>query len=623
MCGITGFLSFSDLYTNNIAENATVMADAIAHRGRDKNGIWIDEKHGIALAHKRLATLDLSSVAAQPMHSKNDQKILIFNGMISNFKSLRTEMEKQKNVVFSSTSDTEVLLQLIEQNGMFKAVQKLEGMFAFALWDNEKETLSLVRDSVGIKPLYYAEMDGVFLFGSELKAIKKHPAFTKEIDQKSLAFYLKYNFIPAPFSIYKNTKKLPTGTILTIDKKGKKYITSYKEKTCNNNKITTEKQLHKILEKSVKDNLVSDVPVGVLLSGGIDSSLIAALAQKQQNIHTFSIGFQEKNYDESLYAKKIASHIGATHHNILFDAKSLPSLIEKTVEIYDEPFGDVSALPTILLAEHVTKHGIKVALSGDGGDEVFLGYNRYIFGKKLGSIPFFIRKILAKIIDFYPSIFWEMAEKMSSKIPPQLDEKIQKLQQALKAKSVKDIYESLLTKRPYIDAEDVLPSPSECRGKITSKCLKNKVLSYFNYADFEFYLPDDVLTKVDRASMAYGLEVRVPFLNKQVIDAGFSLSFKHRMQKKILKKILKKYFPKNIFDRPKKGFAVPIGKHLRTDINLKNWAENLLNEQKLIETGLPAEKILDSWKKLQNGQDNYQHDIWGILMLLLWLENQL
>ncbi|MHA1539082.1 MAG: asparagine synthase (glutamine-hydrolyzing), partial [Alphaproteobacteria bacterium] len=481
MCGITGFLNFSDRYTASLAENATVMAQAIAHRGGDDSAIWIHKKHRVALAHQRLSILDPSKKAAQPMRSKDKRYTLTFNGMISNFKALRATLEK-KGAAFSSTSDTEVLLHLIEKEGLPKAVRKLEGMFAFALWDDTKETLSLVRDAIGIKPLYYAEMKDIFLFGSEISALKKHPAFTKEIDPKSLALYLKYNFIPAPFSIYKNTRKLIAGTILTIDKAGKKRLTTYQKTpfptTAQKNKKTTKEKLHQSLKKSVKDNLAADTPIGILLSGGIDSSLIAALAQKQQDITTFSIGFQEKSYDESKYATKIAAHLGTKHHSILFDPKRLPSLIEKAAQTYGEPFGDVSALPTIFLAEYVKKHGIKVALSGDGGDEVFLGYNRYIFGKKLERMPRFIRAILAKLIGFYPTAFWKAAEKASPKMPAQLEEKALKLQRFLKAKSVKDIYDSLLTHREEIKTINVLPTPKNTR-----------LLSYLNTTDLTFYLP--------------------------------------------------------------------------------------------------------------------------------------
>jgi asparagine synthase (glutamine-hydrolysing) len=648
MCGINGFYSKS---LSNFNDVIVKMNSAISHRGPDTNGTWSDKNSGIVLGHQRLSIIDVSSSGNQPMQSSSGRYILTYNGEIYNYLKIRKELEMNNaNIKWIGNSDTEILLESIDFWGIEPTLQKIQGMYAFGIWDQKMRRLILARDRIGEKPLYYGwQGEGnnkVFLFGSELKALKVHPEFNGQINRDAIALQLRHNCIPAPYTIYKDIYKLLPGNYLELKHTDlKKELLNYPKKYWsltsslmygNKNQLKfSEDEIQKDLEEnlkiSVKKQMISDVPIGAFLSGGVDSSTIVALMQSQSNqpVKTFTVGFNENEYNEAKFAKKIAKHLGTNHTELYVSPKTAMEVIPKISTIYDEPFSDSSQIPTFLVSQ-LTKQHVKVAISGDGGDELFCGYNRYKMSEKFSSLfrfmPFNLRKTIASTIQ---SISPHNLNKISKFIPildqqTNFGDKIHKGADVLNTKNFSNIYYTLCSH--WKDPTKIVLNSKE-PGTLLTKFKPN--LNYLDTQeqmmalDFLTYLPDDILVKLDRAAMASSLETRVPFLDHNLIEYVFkiphSLKFRNGHGKWILKKILNQYVPKNLTARPKMGFEIPLGSWLRGP--LRDWAENLLNEKRLNQENFFNTKLVrDKWLEHLNGKKNWHHHLWDILMFQAWLE---
>jgi asparagine synthase (glutamine-hydrolysing) len=627
------------------------MNSAVYHRGPDATGYWQDKNSGIVLGHQRLSILDLSSAGNQPMQSNSGQFVMTYNGEIYNHLEVRRELDMMESKIkWRGKSDTETLIESINFWGIKKTLEKIEGMFAFGIWNKKKRSLILARDRIGEKPLYFGwqgnSINQVFLFGSELKGLKVHPEFRGEINRNSIALQLRHNCIPAPHSIYKDIYKLLPGHYLELNehdlKKGllpqqKKYW-SIQNTVIDGNKNQIQLKEKKIqddlemnLNQSVKKQMISDVPIGAFLSGGVDSSTIVALMQLQSSrpIKTYTIGFEESDYSEAKYAKKISQHIGTDHTEHYISSKKAMDIIPKLPTIYDEPFSDSSQIPTFLISQ-LSKQNVKVALSGDGGDELFCGYNRYLVSRKFSSIFHFIPFHLRKVFSFAIKLISEKNWNKLSKIIPKLNhynnfgEKVYKGANALEAKTIDDIYYILCSH--WKNLNGVVINSNEPKTLITElqselSCLNNQ--QKMMVLDLESYLPNDILVKVDRAAMASSLETRAPFLDHKLIEyvskIPHSMKYRNNQGKWILRQILYKYVPKHLIERPKMGFGVPIEKWLRGP--LKDWAEDLLSEKKLQEDGYLDSKLIKfKWKEHLSGKRNWQSDLWDILMFQAWMK---
>ena len=649
MCGITGFYSKTSSTFDNVILK---MNSAIAHRGPDSNNVWQDKNSGIIFGHQRLSILDLSRAGSQPMESGSGRFIITYNGEIYNHLEIRKELKRiNLNIKWRSNSDTETLLEALEFWGIEKALNKTIGMFAFGIWDKKYRTLTLARDRMGEKPLYFGWQgkgdNKVFLFGSELKALKVHPEFNSEISRDAISLQLRHNYIPDPYSIYKDINKLLPGHYLQLKENDLKknllpnpkiYWSLTKSAIYgNNNQLLLSKEniqsdLEKRLKSSVKKQMISDAPLGAFLSGGIDSSTVVALMQSQSNhpIKTFTIGFSEDDYNEAQHAKKIAKHIGTDHTELYCSSKTALEVIPKLSTMYDEPFSDSSQIPTFILSQLAKQH-VKVALSGDGGDELFCGYNRYIstnnWSKTFNRIPISLRKKLSYLLKSISQNNWNNL----SKILPGLNQntnlghKIYKGADALEASTLSDLYYILSSQ--WQNPTDTVISSKEQETFLTK--FKPELSSLNNHQkmmviDLMTYLPNDILVKVDRASMASSLETRMPFLDHELIEHVWkiphSLKFKNGQGKWILRQILNNYVPKNLTERTKKGFGIPLGTWLRGP--LKDWAENLLNEKRLLREGyFNPKQIRDKWNEHLTNKKNWQYDLWNVLMFQAWIDS--
>ena len=650
MCGINGFYSNSlNTYNNVIAR----MNSAISHRGPDAKGFWEDKNSGIVLGHQRLSIIDLSAAGNQPMQSKSGKLILTYNGEIYNHLEIRKELEIfNSDIKWRSKSDTETLIEAIDFWGIEKTLGKIEGMFAFGLWDQQKHSLILARDRIGEKPLYFGWQgngkDQVFLFGSELKGLKIHPSFCGELNRNSIALQLRHNCIPAPYSIYKDIHKLLPGHYLHLNEKDLKNsllpdpkIYWSLEKIAihgNNNQINLSEEdmideFHKCLQISVKKQMISDVPLGAFLSGGIDSSTIVAMMQSQsiRPVKTFTIGFEDSDYNEAEYAKKIAKYIGTDHSELYVSSKKAMEIIPELPTIYDEPFSDSSQIPTLLVSK-LSKNHVKVALSGDGGDELFCGYNRHIMSQKFSNIfrlmPFALRKVFSSSIRLISDKNWNSLSKFLPVLNQyhNFGDKLYKAANALESKTIQDMYYMLCSH--WTNPTDVVKESREPGTFLTEfkpdlNSLNNQ--QQMMLLDLLTYMPNDILVKLDRAAMSFSLETRVPFLDHKLIEHVWKiphhLKFRNNQGKWILKQILEKYIPKNLIERPKTGFAAPIGTWLRGP--LKDWAENLLCEKKLKQDGyLNYDLIRHKWKEHLSGNRNWQSDLWDVLVFQAWFNAQ-
>ncbi len=646
MCGINGFYSNSASTFNNVIAKMNL---AISHRGPDSNGSWSDKKSGIVLGHQRLSILDLSIAGHQPMKSNSERYILTYNGEVYNHLEIRDELNKSSaNIKWIGNSDTETLIEAIEFWGIETSLKKIEGMFAFALWDQKLHTLTLARDRMGEKPIYYGWQgkgkNKVFIFGSELKSIKLHPEFEGEINRHAIALQLRHNCIPAPYSIYKDMYKLLPGHYLQLKENDlkinslphSKIYWSLTKKIIhgNNTKIDlSEKEIKNELEQklklSIKKQMLSDVPVGAFLSGGIDSSTIVALMQLQSSnpIKTFTIGFDENDFNEAKYAKNIAKHIGTDHTELYVSSKEAMEIIPKLPSIYDEPFSDSSQIPTYLVSQLTKKH-VKVAISGDGGDELFCGYNRHVMIKKLSSLfsymPIKIRKILSNVLRSMSS---EKLVKILKLLPflncyKNLGEKLLKTSNVIALRSINDVYSSLCSH--WQNPTEIVINSKELAiplGEIKKEIINLGIQEQIMILDAMTYLPDDILVKVDRAAMSSSLETRAPFLDHKLIEYVWKLPqhFKYRKGegKWILKQILSQHVPQKFTQRPKMGFGIPIEKWLSG--SLKDWAENLLDEKRLQQDGYFNPKLVrDKWEEHILGKKNWHLELWDVLMFQAW-----
>ena len=640
MCGITGVVYNNTYSKEHLTDVTSRMLAPIEHRGPDSSGIWSNEKLGVVLGHRRLSIIDLSENANQPMQSKSTRFVISYNGEVYNFKELKKELDQANYGVWRGESDTEVILAAIEHWGIERAVSKFIGMFCFALWDDEKELLHIVRDRMGIKPVYWSMQNGNFIFGSELKSLMAFEKWNAEIDKNSLALFMKYKYVPCPATIFKNAHQLEAATILTFDKnkniKKKKYweldeIAKHGVMQSNNEVKYLDNEIFDLINSSVKYRLVSDVPIGAFLSGGIDSSVIVALMQENSilPINTFSIGFSIGSYDEAAYSKKIAEYLNTNHTEYILEPEDAINIIPKLPQIYDEPFSDSSQIPTFLLSR-LTSKSVKVALSGDGGDEVFGGYNRYIYAdkyfEKLNSIPIWLQNASKNFIhsiseDSWGRILKCFPKKYALNHP---GDKLYKLASVI-GKDRVGTYKTLISDWQF---EDNLIMGDEIYHDIDfnnpSYFDSTNSVEYMQLMDQMNYLPNDILTKVDRASMANSLEVRIPYLDHRIIEAMWKLPRQYKINngisKIILRKILGKYAEPIDFNRAKAGFSLPISEWLRGP--LKDWAESLLSSQAIKKCGLINHKTINKkWIEHQSGKNNWHSHIWSVLMFNAWHEH--
>ncbi len=644
MCGIAGFWS-ADRSTSDPEEILRAMAGAVRHRGPDDDGVWWEPSCGIGFGHRRLAIIDLSVEGHQPMVSASGRYVMIFNGEVYNFQDIRRPLELE-GVRFRGTSDTEVMLAAIERHGLRKAVQSFAGQFALALFDRQEHTLSLVRDRLGEKPLYYGTLGGTLLFGSELKALRSHPAWRGEIDRGVLSLFLRHNYVPAPYSIYQNVSKVLPGTILTFrsstsEPAAEAYWSAramVETAATAPNSIDEDQavdELDRLLRVVVKREMISDVPLGAFLSGGIDSSLIVALMQAQSNrpVRTFTIGFAEPVYNEAEYARRVAAHLGTDHTELYVSPADLLAVVPKLPQLYDEPFADSSQVPTFAVAQLARQH-VTVTLSGDGGDELFGGYDRYFLGRRLQRwrrvVPESLRVGIAKLIAAVPPRKWDHVLGVLRMDPLRArsisGDRLHKLAGILGARSDRAIYRDLMSH--WVDAEQVALNGEE-PGTVLSDARRwpqvDGLLSWMMYVDLVGYLPDDILVKVDRASMGVSLESRAPYLDHTIVEHAWRLPLtakvNGRFGKRILRRLLARYVPPSLFERPKMGFGVPLDSWLRGP--LRDWAEDLLDESRLRREGYVApEPIRRKWHDHQRGNRNWQYHLWDVLMFEAWLEAQ-
>jgi len=622
------------------------MTDMLVHRGPDDSGAWVDTNSGIALGFRRLSILDLSPAGHQPMFSADGRYAIVFNGEIYNFAELRTELSALGHG-FRGHSDTEMMLAAVCQWGLVPAVRRFNGMFAIALWDRQERQLHLVRDRLGIKPLYYGRAGQTFLFGSELKALRAHPAFRDEIDRNALALYLRHNAIPAPYTIYTNICKLLPGTILTLSGdqlhqipvpapywSAREVAEAGVARPFTGSDREAVRELDERLRLSVRERMVADVPLGAFLSGGVDSSTIVALMQAQSSrpVKTFTIGFQESGYNEAEYAREVARHLGTDHTELYVTPEQARAVIPRLPALYDEPFADSSQIPTFLISELARRH-VTVSLSGDGGDELFGGYNRYSWAKKIwrtvGWIPASLRSHAAAALLRIPPASWDAA--LSGRFIPsrwrisEAGEKIRKIAESLPADSPESIYLDLVShwKEPASIVRGAAEPPTLLTSRESWACLPDYT-AWMMYMDLVTYLPDDILVKVDRASMGVSLEARVPYLDDhRVLEFAWRLPLRMKMRnaqgKWLLRQVLYQYVPRQMIERPKKGFSVPIDAWLKGP--LRGWAESLLGERRLKDEGFFNPKpIRQKWQEHLTGKHNWQYHLWDILMFQAWHE---
>ena len=673
MCGLAGFMLVNPEKTagTKLAQVAIGMSVAIEHRGVDDAGAWCEDSAGVAMAHRRLAILDLSEKGHQPMASMGGRYVICFNGEIYNHKILRVELETSfQGIRWIGNSDTETLLMAFEFWGVLETLNKTVGMFAFSLWDHKKKLLTLARDRFGEKPLFYGWIGNAanraFAFGSELKALRAYPNFSNDICRAALAKYMQHCYVPAPYSIYKNIYKLEPGCLLEINQDGllqqielpvrapyqkiglvikRWWQLSDVVDAGAADLITSDRraiqEVDATLEQAVLSQSIADVPVGVFLSGGIDSTTIASLIQKTSSVRvkTFTIGFDDPRFDESSYASEIARQLGTDPNEFRITANDARDVIPLLPRMYDEPFSDSSQIPTHLVSVTARKQ-VKVALSGDGGDELFGGYNRYFWGPRIWDrfqhLPFAVRKSIGHLLNSVPAPIWDSFNRSFKGIMPksmqvaQMGDKVHKLSQRLRTvHNYQDLYRSLVTE--WEEPTDiVLADKAEINQSLDVLDLHPPKLelsdpcSMMMYLDSMTYLPDDILCKVDRASMAVGLEARNPFLDHRVAELAWRLPLKMKVRngegKWVLRQVLNQYVPIELFDRPKAGFSMPVGIWLTGP--LLEWAEELLSETKMSQEGyLNARQVQELWMQHKSGRRDWTARLWCILMFQAWLRS--
>jgi len=651
MCGLTGFLDMQRATgADALTAQVQIMSDAIRHRGPDGAGAWVDADAGVALGHRRLAILDLSAEGHQPMVSASGRYVIVFNGEIYNFAALRDEMQHTgvPTPVWRGHSDTEIMLAVIERHGVELALQQLNGMFALAIWDRDARELWLARDRAGEKPLYYGWCGAHLLFGSELKALRAHPAWCARLDRGALALFLRHGYVPAPYSSYQGIAKLapasfvripaamPPGSLPTPRQYWSPADVVSRGLASPNSGAEAQvlDELDALLRDAVALRMVADVPLGAFLSGGIDSSLIAGMMQAQSSrpVRTFSIGFHEAAFNEAQYAREVAAHLGTSHTEFYVTAEEARNVIPALPSMYDEPFADSSQIPTHLVCALARQH-VTVALTGDGGDELFGGYQRYFIGRdiwrRLAPVPRPLRRGLARgLVAMSPDSWNAAARALRPLLPqrllrPDLGAMVHKLARVLGAADERAFYLGLVSQE---ESPESLIGAAEPRTWLTGlhpvpdvPTLTDRMM----FLDLVSYLPDDILVKVDRAAMSVALEGRIPLLDHRVIEFAWrlpmSLKVRDGQGKWVLRQLLDRYVPRALVDRPKTGFGVPIDQWLRGP--LREWAEDLLSSERLRAQGLlDVAWVRRVWQAHLSGAVPAHYWLWNILMLQSWLD---
>jgi asparagine synthase (glutamine-hydrolysing) len=651
MCGFSGFLGYGSIHSNDWPELLEKMGCAIAHRGPDDAGFWTDANAGIGLVHRRLSIVDLSPAGHQPMMSASGRYVIAFNGEIYNHQNLRAELVKVGTGgtavnAWRGHSDTETLLAGFDAWGVERTLQQCVGMFAFAVWDKQARELLLARDRLGEKPLYYGMQNGVLLFGSELKALRAHPLFVGEIDRAAIALQMRHNYVPTPFSIFQGIRKLPAGALLRLQagvEPGEptpywslcEAIASGRGQPFRGSDTDAVNALEERLLAAVALQMQADVPLGAFLSGGVDSSMIVALMQAQSDrpVKTFTIGFNEAGYNEAVHAKAVARHLGTEHIELYVSPRQALEVIPRLPTLYDEPFSDSSQIPTFLVSQMTRQH-VTVSLSGDGGDELFGGYSRYQraagIWRTLSQLPNIARAGLAGAIRSLSVTGWNRMTKPFLPMLPvharNVGDKAHKFVSLLEQNDRSSFYLGFLSH--WASPGDILLQGDEPPNYFNSGESASGITDYFEsmmLSDTLNYLPDDILVKVDRAAMGVSLETRVPLLDHRVVEFAWRLPLNMKVRngqgKWILRKVLDKYVPRELIERPKMGFGVPIDSWLRGP--LRDWSESLLDESRLRREGFfNPEQIRQKWAEHLSGQRNWQYHLWDVLMFQAWLEEQ-
>ena len=654
MCGIAGFLGAD--HSQALEDQHAIlkrMTDSITYRGPDDAGYWCDDRHAVGFGHRRLSILDLSTAGHQPMHSASGRYVIVFNGEIYNHLRLREQLESAgSGTAWRGHSDTETLLAGIEAWGVQGAVERTVGMFAFGVWDRQTATLTLARDRLGEKPLYYGWQGrgerAVFLFGSELKALRAHPRFESTVDRGALCLQMRHNYIPAPYSIYAGIAKLPPGSLLTVSgKRPEPKVWAYWSAAqqalagaADPFAGTVEQavdELEKILRVAVGAQMMADVPLGAFLSGGVDSSTVVALMQAQsaRPVKTFSIGFHEEGYNEAEYAKAVARHLGTEHTELYVTAEQAMAVIPRLQTMYDEPFSDSSQIPTFLVSQLARQH-VTVSLSGDAGDELFCGYNRYQMTAKLwhriNAVPLPLRRLTAAGLTSISVQSWNrVASAFARFLPPSWrfanpGDKLHKGAGVLASESLDALYLGLVSH--WTEPAALVVGATEPSTLLSDKYHALSSLDGIQRMmalDLLTYLPDDILVKVDRAAMNVSLETRVPFLDHRVVEFAMrlpqSLKLRDGSAKWVLRQVLYRHVPKALIERPKMGFGIPLGAWLRGP--LRDWAEALLDDARLRNEGyFDATPVRRKWEEHVAGVRNWEYVLWDVLMFQSWLEQQ-
>lgn len=652
MCGLVGI--FGSLPEGRIHSAISDMTEALIHRGPDDMGVWVNKQDGVALGHRRLSILDLSDAGHQPMVSPSGRFVFVYNGEIYNHLELRKELERAGSAPdWRGHSDTETLLAAFEAWGVEATLEKCVGMFAFALYDSVTHSLVLARDRLGEKPLYYGWVNDSLVFGSELKALRAFPGFANSINRQALSLFMRYAYVPCPWSIYENVWKLPPACLVRFSASELRASAGSQgnvrrywslrtvaerglECPFSGSRADAAQELERLLQQSVANQMLADVPLGAFLSGGIDSSTIVALTQAQSGrpAQTFTIGFHEEGYNEAEHAHRVASHLGTEHTELYITPAEARAVIPKLPNIYDEPFADSSQIPTFLVARLAKRH-VTVALSGDGGDELFGGYNRYFIAariwQRLRRMPSLMRNVAAYMIRSLSPRVWDgvfglvgplLPDELAVRLP---GDKLHKLAGMMEKCGEKEIYHYLVSfwhgDAIVKCAEEPTTIMTDSDPWLSSQDLEQQMM----YLDTLTYLPDDILAKVDRAAMSVSLETRLPMLDHRLVEFAWSLPLAMKVQqgqgKLLLRQVLYHYVPKELIERPKMGFGIPLDQWLRGP--LRQWADSLIEDERLKRDGLlDPVPIRRKWEEHLSGRRNWQYHLWNVLMFQAWLQDR-